>query len=104
MTHGPTGRIYVGCTSYSADQRWESHKAAHKRGRHPLYDAMRVSALTDFVVTEVAWFPVSVWATRFERQYMNEVGSYWPDGFNLLPNAGGRNPSAYVELTEAGRQ
>lgn len=89
-THRDSGRCYVGYTKYTMEQRWKGHVAVARYGSHyPLHQAIREYGSDAFDHQVIDAVETLVEAKRLERQYIKDLNSQVPTGFNRSKGGGG---------------
>lgn len=97
ITNLITGKVYVGQTTMSVEQRWALHIRDFERGRkatYPLYRAFAKYGVDKFKV-EVIHDNIETCEEldRLERHYIKELNTMSPNGYNLT--AGGQGVHGY---------
>ena len=100
ITNKATGRVYVGQTARTFKIRWESHHSALNLGKHTAVRLAR-SWIKDgadafvFAVQEVVPRPSGMSVIDYrqllcerEQHWIDTLGAYGPNGFNVAPVAG----------------
>jgi hypothetical protein len=94
VTHRASGRQYVGQTLLSVTQRWEEHvrgaATASPEGKH-FCCAIRKYGRRAFDVTEVAHTKSFHDANALEREWIKNLDTMHPRGFNLTRGGSGLN-------------
>ena len=100
ITNTLTGRVYVGQTARTFKIRWENHYSALNLGKHTAKRLVRSwardgAAAFVFAVQEVVPRPAGMSAIDYrqllcerEQHWIDTLGAYGPNGFNVVPVAG----------------
>lgn len=102
-----SGKLYIGATSCSLDERIARHYAAAfaEKKHGVLYDAMRSEGMAGFDVSVLSTCESDKEMWALERALIAEHGSLVPAGFNERPGRGGwRQGLPRGPMSEAHRQ
>lgn len=100
MLKSPSGKIYIGITSKTAEERWRVHNMRTREGRNnALQQAIRKYGAEHFVVTTLATHDDWGVLCDMERAAIVEHGSLSPGGYNLT--VGGEGTPGWVASAEA---
>jgi group I intron endonuclease len=77
------GKLYIGQTERSIDERW-SRDLHYARGNHlPLYRAIKKYGVENFEVLQIAVADDQAQADRLEQAFIMAAGTMAPRGYNL---------------------
>ena len=78
------GKMYVGQTERTMDERWSEHIHSTNRSRHyPLYRAMKKHGVENFEVLQLCAAETQESADRLEMILIMAARSKAPHGYNL---------------------
>lgn len=78
------GKIYIGCTSKSIEQRWEQHISdCKKRPTHPLYADILNFGKGVFEITSIKTTKSHIKAFEYEKLLILKYNSVYPRGYNI---------------------
>jgi group I intron endonuclease len=91
ITNQVNGKVYIGITTKSIEERWRGHIAQCNQGnkRH-LYMAIRKYGIDNFVVEQIDSVDDEKTLGLLEQRYILEYGSFGKKGYNMC--AGGIGP------------
>lgn len=105
ITNIVNGKIYVGLTTTTLQQRWDGHIRNSKTSNRHLYNAMRKYGLDNFTIEEIDSTDDFKKLGELERHYINKYNSQDPNkGYNIT--AGGEsnqldgNPRAKLKVAD----
>lgn len=91
LMEGPSGMNYVGCTSTPLEVRMRSHHLASigsafaRSNPKGICAAVRKYGISAFAFSVAGRAPDKISALKLERQKMDELGTWYPRGYNLRP-------------------
>ena len=87
VTHGSSGKQYVGITVQSLNRRWEYHldqaRAGHIKNKRSLHAAIRKFGADEFTIEQIDTGSSKGSLEAKERKWIKELGTLIPDGFNI---------------------
>ncbi len=95
ITNLVNGKVYIGQTTTSVEQRWASHKCSINYAKYnsALYAAFRKHGTDNFLIEEVAVATDRASLDAAEDNCIATFNSLVPAGYNLCIGNGGRNHS-----------
>ena len=97
VTHGGSGKQYVGITVQSLERRWEYHldqaRAGHIKNKQSLHAAIRTFGADDFTIEQIDIGSSKGSLEAKERRWIKKLGTLVPGGFNISTGgtSGGSN-------------
>lgn len=108
ITNHINGKVYIGKTSLSIQERFEEHKRDSIRGRmekRPLYDAFSKYGIDNFEIEEIEQVENDEIASDREQYWIKEYNSYIgspnSNGYNATLGGDGTRTYNYKELAKA---
>lgn len=94
VTHGASGKSYVGLTKTSIERRWAGHIASALSERRPVQPGSLQAAIRDygasaFEVRELATAQNEGELAELERRYIQQLGTRGPGGYNMRSGGAG---------------
>lgn len=97
VTHGNSGKQYVGITVQSLERRWEYHldqaRAGHIKNKRSLHAAIREFGAHEFAIKQIDTGSSKGSLESKERKWIKKLGTLAPEGFNISTGgtSGGSN-------------
>lgn len=94
ITNIINGKVYIGKTVHSLNQRWTEHCCSAFR-KHDwykgLYLAMRDYGIDNFIIEELCKFETSEWLNSAEKWFIKKLkANDWRYGYNATPGGDGQ--------------
>lgn len=91
ITNKINGKIYIGKTILTIEQRWEQHQKDSKRRtfeKRPLYSAIKKYGIENFLIEELEECPIEILSER-EKYWIEYYGSF-KTGYNATMGGDGK--------------
>lgn len=89
ITNKVNGKTYVGKTVCGTENRWLEHLYNAKRGKFPIYNAIRKYGKESFTVTTVYEGISEREINAVEKGLIAQLGTYAPNGYNITSGGDG---------------
>lgn len=90
ITNTINGKRYVGQTKQTLANRWSMHVA--KNHCRYLYNAIHKYGKENFIIEVLFDVPTKELANEFEIEYIDQLRTMFPNGYNILPGGDDRPP------------
>jgi len=98
ITHIESGRIYIGQTIGTIENRWKDHCKGYKQPTSHLHRAIQKYGVDSFKVEQVATALTLDELNNLEEKYITEYDCLSPKGYNIL--RGGNNRRLHAETKQ----
>lgn len=97
ITNNINGKIYIGKTSNTIQERWHEHKSDYKKRveeKRPLYSAMKKYGIENFSIEEIEFVATDAIASERETYWIELLGSF-KYGYNATKGGDGKRYADY---------